>query len=63
MEYERNALLSLAWHTAALYRQEKLMPLRELIGGPKEQSIEDMRNIAIMYTQMLGGTVVRRGAS
>lgn len=59
---ENRAALSQAWHTAALYRTKEMPKLGELIDGPKKQTIDDMRNIALMYTRMLGGTVTRRAA-
>lgn len=36
--------------------------LSELVAPPKPQTVEDMRNIAVMYTQLLGGKVIRREA-
>lgn len=59
---ETRAALSQAWHTAALYRVKEMPKLGELIDGPKQQTIEDMRNIAMMHTIMLGGTVTKRAA-
>jgi hypothetical protein len=55
--------MSQAWHTAALYRTTRMPKLDELVGRrPKTQTVEEMRNIALMYTRMLGGTVTRRAA-
>lgn len=60
---ENRANMSQAWHTAALYRVKQMPKLDELVGRrPQGQSIDEMRNIALMHTQMLGGTVVRRKA-
>lgn len=66
-EREDRARAWLAWHTAAFHRVEHLRPLDELMGGPrraaKVQPIEQMRHNAMLFTQLLGGTVIRRDSA
>ena len=54
-------MLSLAWHTAALTRTERLPPLAELLRDRKEQDVDDMISIAQAWTAALGGEVVVHG--
>jgi len=58
--------MSLAWHTAALYRVKQMPKIEELVGRvkptqprPIQQSVEEMRKNAIMLTRLFGGTVKR----
>jgi hypothetical protein len=64
LERDQRARAWLAWHTAAMYRAEKMPRLEELWSAqprPTVQPLAEMRANAILFTQLLGGEVRRRG--
>ena len=57
LKNRRDELLFLAWHVEAFARQKQLPSLQSLIGqGPKkEQTDEEMLNMAKMLNAIFGG--------
>ncbi len=61
----------LAWHTAICYRAKEMPRLDALTGTatsktvrqPRRQSLDEMRQNAMLFTQLLGGIVRRREPS
>lgn len=66
LDREQRGRAWLAWHTAACYRAEKLPRIEDLWSdrpsAPVVQPLDEMRNNAMMFTQLMGGTIERRGS-